>query len=65
MTLACLLALSPHACAQTIVKLGANISTFLNIFLSETARQIKAQFHMKPSWTGENEACSIGALDPS
>ena len=36
------------------------MSTFSNIFSSETTETIEAKFHMKPSWSGETKVCSNG-----
>ena len=36
------------------------MSTFPNIFSSETARSIEAKFHMEPPWDGGTKICSNG-----
>ena len=36
------------------------ISTFSNIFSSETTGPIEAKFHMEPPWDGETKVCSNG-----
>ena len=36
------------------------MSTFSNIFSSETTGPIEAKFHMKPPWDGGTKVCSNG-----
>ena len=36
------------------------MSTFSNIFSSETTGPIKAKFHMEPPWDGKTKVCSNG-----
>ena len=36
------------------------MSTFSNIFSSETTGPIEAKFHMKPPWNGGTKVCSNG-----
>ena len=36
------------------------LSTFSNIFSSETTRPIEAKFHMEPPWDGGTKVCSNG-----
>ena len=36
------------------------LSTFSNIFSSETTGLIEAKFHMEPPWDGGMEVCSNG-----
>ena len=37
------------------------LSTFSNIFSSETTRRIEAKFHMEPPWDRGTKVCSNGA----
>ena len=34
------------------------VSTFSNIFSSETTGPIEAKFHVEPPWDGETKVCS-------
>ena len=36
------------------------LSTFSNIFSSETTGPSEAEFHVKPPWDGETKVCSNG-----
>ena len=36
------------------------MSTFSNIYFSETTGSIKAKFHMEPPWDGGTKVCSNG-----
>ena len=36
------------------------MSTFSNIFFSETTGPIEAKFHMEPPWDGGMKVCSTG-----
>ena len=36
------------------------LSTFSNLFSSETTRQIKVKFHVEPLWDGGTKVCSNG-----
>ena len=36
------------------------MSTFSNIFFSETIGPIEAKFHMEPPWDGGTKVCSNG-----
>ena len=36
------------------------VSTFSNIFSSETTGPIKFKFHMEPPWDGGTKVCSTG-----
>ena len=36
------------------------LSTFSNIFSSETTRLIEAKFHVEPPWDGGTKVCSNG-----
>ena len=36
------------------------VSTFSNIFSSETTGPIEAKFHVEPPWDGEMKVCSNG-----
>ena len=36
------------------------MSTFSNIFSSETTGPIEAKFHVEPPWDGETKVCSNG-----
>ena len=36
-------------------------STFANFFSLETAKPIKAKFHVEPPWDGEIKVCSNGS----
>ena len=36
------------------------MSTFPNIFSSETTKPIEAKFHMEPPWDGGTKVCSNG-----
>ena len=36
------------------------MSTFANIFFSETTGPIKAKFYMEPPWDGGKKVCSNG-----
>ena len=36
------------------------LSTFSNIFFSETTGPIEAKFHMEPPWDGGTKVCSNG-----
>ena len=36
------------------------LSTFSNIFSSETTGPIEAKFHVEPPWNGGTEVCSNG-----
>ena len=37
-----------------------SISTFSNIFFSETAGPVKVKFDMEPPWDGGTKVCSTG-----
>ena len=39
---------------------GCMLSTFSNIFSSETTESIEAKFHMEPAWVGGTKVCSNG-----
>ena len=36
------------------------MSTFSNIFSSETSKPIKVKLHMEPPWDGGTKVCSTG-----
>ena len=47
-------------CCHRLSSVVCNLSTFSNIFSSDTAAQIEVKFHVEHPWDGGMKVCSQG-----
>ena len=45
---------------KAVVCMSVCLSTFSNVFFSESAGPIEAKFHVEPPWNGGTKVCSRG-----